>query len=207
MRMRLVQYSFEELNGLSNPQVAGQPQGITHLLYDTQSYVSAATINLPFFQAVQADKTLGNIEAPGSMPTPKYYAIESIGVDILLRPATSLAVATGPLDDVAQLLFSQRGTIELSYQNKTYGPWPLSAFQASGGPTGFGWGVFAAPLQVQYANNGVPNGEGFGLNQQIILKPNAQFSVILRWAAPVTLAAGNTNIRVWMYGGEYRAVV
>ena len=208
MRMKTVNYSNAQLLGLSNPQAANEPQSFPHIYYDTQTYVSAATLNLTFFQAVQADKTLGNIEAPGSLPTPKFFAIESIGLDVLLRPAAQAGhVATGPIDDVAQLVLFGRGTLEFQYQNKVYGPWPLSAFQASGGPTGFGWATMTAEAQVSYANNGIPNGIGYGMNQQIILKPNANFSFTLRWPAALTLAAGNTLLRIWLYGGLYQAVV
>lgn len=208
MRMKTVNYSNAQLLGLSNPQAANEPQSFPHIYYDTQTYVSAATLNLTFFQSVQADKTLGNIEAPGSLPTPKFFALESIGVDVLLRPAAQAGhAATGPIDDVAQLVLQGRGTLEFNYQNKVYGPWPLSAFQASGGPTGFGWATMTAEAQVSYANNGIPNGIGFGMNQQIIFKPNANFSFTLRWPAALTLAAGNTLLRIWLYGGLYQAVV
>jgi hypothetical protein len=206
--MQTRNFSYAQLNGQANPQAANEPQSFPHIYYDTQTYTSGATLNLPFFQAVQADKTLGNIEAPGSLPTPKYFAIESIGLDILLRPAAQAGhAATGPVDDVAQLVLQGRGTLEFSYQNKVYGPWPLSAFQASGGPTGFGWATMTAEAQVSYANNGIPNGIGFGMNQQIILKPNANFVFTLRWPAALTLANGNTLLRIWLYGGLYQAVV
>jgi len=208
MRMKVTNYSNEALLGLANPQVANQPQSFPHLLFDTQTYTSTTTLNLTFFQAVQADPTLGNIEAPGSFPTPKFFALESIGLDILLRPAAQAGhAATGPVDDVAQLVLQGRGILQLEYQNKVYGPWPLSAFQASGGPTGFGWATMTAEAQVSYANNGIPNGIGYGMNQQIIFKPNANFKVTLRWPAALTLANGNTLLRVWMYGALYQAVV
>jgi hypothetical protein len=208
MRMKVVNYSNEQLLGLSNPQVANQPQSLPWLLFDSQTYTSGTTLSLTFFQSVQTDKSLGNIEAPGSMPTPKFFAIESVGLDILLRPAAQAGhAATGPVDDVAQLVLQGRGTLEFAYQNKLYGPFPLSAFQASGGPTGFGWATMTAEAQVSYANNGIPNGIGFGLNQQIILKPNANFSFTLRWPSALTLANGNTILRIWLYGAMYQAVV
>jgi hypothetical protein len=208
MRMKIVAYSNAELQALSGPQQAGEPQTIPWILFDSQSYVSGTTTQLNFYQAVQADPTLGNVPQPASLDTPKYFAIESAGVDILLLPAAQAGhAATGPINDVAQLLFSGRGILTFTYQNKAYGPWPLSAFQASGGPTGFGWATMTAEAQVSYANNGIPTGEGWGMNQQIILRPNAAFKWALQVAAALTLAAGNTNLRHWMYGAQYQAVV
>lgn len=207
MRMKIVPYTFQELQGLASPQQAGQPQAVPWLYFDTQSYVSGTTTSLNFYQAVQADPTLGNIPQPASLDTPKYFAIESCGFDVLLRPAAQAGhAATGPIDDIAQLLFSGRGILSFTFQNKAYGPWMLSAFQASGGPTGYGWATMTAEAQVSYANNGIVNGEGWGMNQQIILKPNAAFKWALAVAAAITLAAGNTNLRHWMYGAQYQDV-
>lgn len=206
MRMKIVPYTREDLVRLANPQMANQPQVIPHILYDTQTYVSAATTKLTFFQTVQSDKTLGNIEAPGSLPSPQFFAIESIGCDILTQVTTAAGGVPGAINDVQLLSLIGRATLTLSYQNKDYGPWPLSAFGASGGATGFGWGTFTAEESLQYANHGIPNGQGYGVNQQIILKPTAQFAVVLNWGAAQTLT-GNTPIRIWMYGALYRAVV
>ena len=208
MRLRIVAYTNQQLLDLSGPQDSSQPQCIPWLYYDTQSYTSGTSTALQFYQAVQSDKTMGNIPQAGTLDSPKYYAIESVGFDVLFRPALiSSAASTGPLDDIAQLLFSQRGTLTFTFMNKAYGPWPLSAFQASGGPTGFGWGTFTATNMVEYANNGIPNGEGWGMDQQIILRPTAQFVWAAAWAAAITLANGNTNLRHWMYGAQYQAVV
>ena|SRR2546421_2640099 len=208
MRMKIVAYNNEELARLSGPQSAGQPQAIPWIYYDTQSYTSGTTTSLNFFQTVQADPTLGNLPQPASLDSPKFFAIESVGFDVLLRPAAQAGHAsTGPIDDIAQLLFGQRGILTFTYQNKAYGPWPLSAYQASGGATGFGWATMTAEAQVSYANNGIPSGEGWGMNQQIILRPNAAFKWSAAWAAAITLAAGNTNLRLWMYGAQYQAVV
>ena len=190
----------------SNPASATQPEVIPWVLYDSQSYVSASTVTLAFFQTVQTDKSLGNMEGAGQLPDPQFFEIYRIGLDVLFRPATALAVSTGPLDDIAQLVLSGRGTFTLALSNKNYGPFPLSLLHASGGPTGFGWGTNTAPLQIEFANNGIFDG-GYPINGAITIPPKVGFSIVLNWPAALTLANGNTFLRAWMAGPLYRRVL
>lgn len=71
-------------------------------------------------------------------------------------------------------------------------------------------GTFAAPNQVQqqYANNGIPDLRNrYSFWGDITLPHNQNFLWRLTWSAALTLAAGNTNVRVWMDGYLYRRVL
>lgn len=207
MRTKIIPLTNEQLAAAANPQLANQPQVSTHTLYDTQTYVSGTTVGLTFFQTVQADKSLGNMEAGGSLPSPQFFAIDEMGCDLLVAPAAQAGhAATGPINDVTQLVLTGRGFWEFVYQSKSYGLQPLSFFKNSGGATGFGWATMTAEAQVSYANNGALNNQSWDASQQIVLKPNAPFSVQIRWPAALTLAGGNTLIRAWLKGAWYRAV-
>lgn len=207
MRTKIIPLTNEQLADVANPQLANQPQVSTHVLYDSQTYVSGTTVQLTFFQTVQADKSLGNMEAGGSLPSPQYFAVDEAGLDILVAPAAQAGhAATGPINDVQQLVLTGRGFWELTYQSKSYGLQPLSFFRASGGATGFGWATMTAEAQVSYANNGPLAGFSFDVNQQVVFKPNAPFAVTMRWPAALTLAGGNTILRAWLKGAWYRAV-
>jgi len=193
----------------ATPQNPNQPEVIPWILYDTQTYTSASSTTLAFFQSVQTDKSLGNMEGAGQLPDPQFFEIYRIGMDILFRPSFSTATvnpATGPLDDIAQLVLSGRGNFILAISNKNYGPFPLSFLHGSGGPTGFMSGTYVATNEREYANNGIFDG-GYPLNGALVLPPKVGFSIVINWPAALTLANGNTPIRVWMAGPLYRRVL
>jgi len=203
---KIVPKTKAQLMSQANPESASQPEVIPWVLFDTQSYVSTTTTTLSFYQAVQNDKSLGNMEGGGQLPDPQFFEIFRIGLDVLLRPAAQAGhAATGPVDDIAQLVLFGRGTFLFQMSNKQYGPFPLSLLHASGGPTGFGWATMTAEAQVSYANNGIFDG-GYPINGAITIPPKVGFSVVLSWPAALTLQA-NTLLRVWMAGPLYRRVL
>jgi hypothetical protein len=207
LQFKVVPKTKAALLAQSNPQSASQPEVFPWVLFDTVSYVSGTTVTLSFFQTVQTDKSLGNMEGGGQLPDPQFFEIYKVGLDVLLRPAAQAGhAATGPVDDIAKLTLSGRGNFIFSISNKNYGPFPLSFLHASGGPTGFGWATMTAEAQVSYANNGIFDG-GYPINGSLVIPPKVGFSIVLNWPAALTLAAGNTNLRVWMYGALYRRVL
>lgn len=203
---KIVPKTKAQLLEQSNPASATQPEVIPWVLFDTQTFTSASTTTLSFFQTVQSDKSLGNMEGGGQLPDPQFMELYRVGLDVLFRPASSAGVATGPLDDIAQLVLSGRGTWTFNISNKNYGPFPLSFLHASGGPTGFLAGTFAATTDVSYANNGVFDGS-YPINGAITIPPKVGFSIVLNWPAALTLANGNTPLRVWLAGPLYRRVL
>lgn len=206
LQFKVVPKTKAQLLAQSNPQSANQPEVIPWVLFDTQSYVSTTTVTLSFFQTVQTDKSLGNMEGGGQLPDPQFFEIYKVGMDVLIRPHSDAGVATGPIDDIAQLVLSGRGNFTFTISNKNYGPFPLSFLHASGGPTGFMAGTFAATTDISYANNGIFDG-GYPVNGALVIPPKVGFSIQLNWPAALTLAVGTSNIRIWMYGALYRRVL
>src|SRR5690606_38782820 len=131
-----------------------------------------------------------------------------------LIPSTTSAIiaaptATGAITDVRSL---SNGQALFQVANKDY--WQGSQFMlpCGGGPDGGLTiaGVYAAPnhVQQQFANNGIPDLRNrYSFWGDITLPHNQNFLWRLTWSAALTLAAGNTNVRVWMDGYLYRRVL
>jgi hypothetical protein len=205
--MRVVARTRGVLARDANPQSAAQPEALPWVLYDTQAWTTAVTTNQTYFTAIQNDKTLGNMEGPGQLPDPQYFEVHYIGCDFLV-PGQFLvaAAATGPMTDIIQFLFTQRGTFEFNISNKRVGPFPLSFLHASGGVTGYFASNSATVGKLEYANNGVFDG-GFCVGGSILIPPKVSFDITLRLAAAPTLTNTPLNVRVWQAGALYRRVL
>lgn len=205
--------TIQDLTAGITPMLPGQPERIPWTWFDTQNYVSATTVRLDFFQAVNADKTRCNMVAAGQIPSPQFYDLYHCSVAYLIPLEQSgliaAPVATGAFTDVRNL---SNGEAVFSVANKDYWQGPQLALPCGGGPVGFTTltGTFAAPLlaQLSQANNGAPDLRNrYNFWGDITLPANQNFIWSLLWTAPITLAAGNTDIKVWMDGYLYRRVL
>lgn len=201
-------YTRAQLDVMCNPASANQPEAIPHVLFDTQSYVSTTTTTLVYYQTVQADKSLGNMDSAGQLPEPQYFQVFNMGIDVL-EPvyARAAAAVAGALDDVQQLVLSGRGYVDMTISGKKYCVGiPMSFFHQSGGVTGNLTGTFAATNGIEFANNSLPDG-GWAVNGAIVIPPKQAFDITLRWPAAITLSATPRNIRFWMAGVLFRRVL
>jgi hypothetical protein len=198
-----------QLAAAANPQSAGQPEAMPWFLYDTQIITSSATTQLSFFQQVQTDKTMGNMESAGQLPDPQYFIIHYITCDILNSPiatAGHTAAALGPVNDIDVLLKTQRATFTFNMSNKNYGPFPLTLCHGTGGATGNGTATYTAEASVWHGNNGVIGSGGFPFLGSLVIPPKVGFSIGVNFAAAPTLS-GNLNMRIGMAGVLYRRVL
>lgn len=195
-----------ELAAAANPASAGQPEAIPWFLYDTQNYVDNSTTRLQFFQTVQTDRTLGNMEAAGQLPDPQYFIIHYVTCDILRVPTTAAGGQDGAINDLELLLKSGRAIWTFNMSNKSYGPFPLTLCHSTGGTTGQGWGTFTAEESIQYANNGIPGSGGFPFLGALVIPPKVGFNVTLELAAAVNISA-DVYIRLGLAGVLYRRVL
>jgi hypothetical protein len=198
-----------QLAALANPESANQPEALPWVLYDTQAWTTAVTATATYFGTVQGDKTLGNMEGPGQLPDPQYFEIAYWGVDFMLASINAAApgATVSHWADLIQFLWTQRGTFEFNISNKRIGPFPLTFFHSSGGPTGYGYGNSATTARFEYGNNGIFDG-GFCVENAIIIPPKLGFDVTLRtFAAPTLVAGSPLNVRVWQAGVLHRRVL
>lgn len=206
-RMRVVARTRGALVREAQPTSAQQPEALPWILYDTQPWTTAVTTTQTYFTTIQNDKTLGNMEGPGQLPDPQFFEVHYIGCDFLLpEQFLAAAAATGPMTDIIQFLWTQRGTFEFNVSNKRMGPFPLSFLHASGGVTGYFATNSATTGKLEYANNGVFDG-GFCVGGAVLIPPKVSFDITVRLAAAPTLTNTPLNVRIWQAGALYRRVL
>ncbi len=208
-RFRIVNRTKDQLREMVTPKsvIGGNLQAIPYVLFDTQTYVSGATIDLPFFQTVNPDQTLSNLSSGAQLPIDEWLEIEAQFISILIPAGQAAGGDIGPWADLSALMWTGHPTHTLTIQNKDYGILPTSFFQSEGGIEGYGYNEAAAgALVTEFANWG--RGLGFWVGGQIVLPPQAGFNTRLRWNAPVTLPSGNdVDIRVSYLGTLHRPIL
>ena len=201
-----------ELDLITNPTNARQPESIPYVYFDTQSYPAAGTgAPLNFFLTTQTDKSLGNLEQSGTIPDPYYFEIVAFNLDFLGIPlaqtaGAALAASPGTGNDLSLILFSARAFFTFTLAGKEYIRIPATYLHASGGPIIFTAGAFAAATEIQFTNNSFPDG-GFYIDKKIILPPKQSFSCALNFQATLVPISVATNIRISMAGVLHRRVL
>jgi len=205
---RVVPKTRQQLYALAYPETANQPEAISHILFDTQTFTSASTTTLTFFNTQQSDPTLGNLEQAGALTDPQWFEIHNWGLDVLQDGSAVVGVTeVGIMDDIAKLMLVGRPIFTFSMSNKQYGPYPLSFLHTSGGPTGqIAAGNTAATGNIQFGTNSFPDG-GWNWRGNVIIPPKVGFKASVQWAAAQTLAAGNPLLRMWIAGVLHRRVL
>ena len=208
-RFRIVNRTKDQLREMVTPKsvVGGNLQAIPYVLFDTQTYVSGATIDLPFFQEVQADQTRSNLTSGAQLPIDEWLEIEWMFISPIV-PATNTDAIGASWRIMDALMWTGRPTHTLTIQNKDYGILPASFFQSEGGISGYGYNqASVATTVLEYANWG-PQGAGYWVGGQIVLPPQAGFNTRMRWNAPVAIpGGGNIDIRVSYLGTLHRPIL
>lgn len=198
----------QELINRSDPVIANEPEILPWQLYDTQAIANAAAGPFDFFQAINADKTLSNMDGPGQLPDPQYLRIFYVACDLLQIPTVSTNVLPVAAANVENILKTCRAVFELNMSNKRYGPFPLTMCHPTGGVTGaaYGYGALAAGVDVFAPNNGVPGSGGYPFGGAVLLPPKMPFSIRVSLAVAATLSA-TLNNRMSLVGVLYRRVL
>lgn len=208
LRFKVQAKARQVLAAQASPESANQPEALPWVLYDTQALATAGAGPLNYFNTVQADKTMGNMEGPGQLPDPQFFENAYWGVDFL-EPAVNAAAPAAtlsPVADIVNLLFTCRLTWLFSISNKNIGPFPASFMHGSGGATGFGYGNSATTARFEYGNNGIFDG-GWCVDKAITIPPKIGFTVTLALGTACTLTTTPLNIRAWMAGVLHRRVL
>lgn len=201
----------------------GQYEGIRQSLYDFQTYAAAGQTSLTFFQVPvgQGGKTSAdtNLEVAGSLPQPKHQLVESIevylfpGVDpvnLTTGVAASL-VASNFANDVYAV--AESGSVDFFIGSKTYNEEaPIGRYPPKTKlETEFAVSIdvkqaVAADLENEVSMDyGVMCGRPYFINPAVLLIPNQNFKVTLKWPTPVALPSGqDARIGVVLDGVLYR---
>lgn len=202
--------SRDELDALANPVYANQPEVVPWQLFDTQSLATATSAPLVYYQTINSDKTMSNMEGPGQLPEPQYLVVHYIACDILQIPTLNDGTAVNAaLANVENILKTCRATFEFNMSNKRYGPFSLTMTAATGGATfsGVAEGATAAGATFGVVNNGIPGSGGYPFSGALVVPPKIGFDVTIRFGTATTLVTGPVNVRVSMVGALYRRVL
>lgn len=196
--------SFQEQNAKAIPPSGRSPEAIWHCAYDTQTYVDNTTTSLDFFAAINADKSLSNMEAAGQFPAPQVFNLYNVCADLWTAAGVSTAASNvGNANDLYLLLMTGRPRWTFTLQNKTYGPYPLTTLHGTGGPEGFLGTAIATPGSLQFAKNAAYGGWNYSGGLTIPAQTSFQFNVT--WAAAQDTTA-DWRLRISLFGVLSRAV-
>jgi hypothetical protein len=196
-----------------NSQYGGQIEAIGWKWWDTQSYVSGTTTQLPGWFNVRATQDASNMEVAFQLAAPKAFLCRAVRFFVKQRPrsiarAASTNPNTGALDNIAQLI--NTGVWSLTIGNKVYNMEPLWCLTAGGGAAGVLalQGATADPGgAIDYGQNGIADPRAVNtLSKPIFIAPQINFTALVSWPAALTLAGGNTDICFLLDGDLLRPV-
>lgn len=196
----------------STPIQSAQGETIPWVYYDTQNYPAAGTVSvLNYFQVVQSDKTLGNLDQGGQLPAGYFLQINSFQFDPLQVPAIAAAGAAGttlagPGNDLAIIFSTARALYQFQISSKLYVQVPLTYLHASGYPVAVLAGAFTATTQAQFVGNSFPDGDYY-IGNNVIIPPQQAFVANITFAGAPNAINAATLLRIGMAGSLTRRVL
>lgn len=201
--------SRAQLRARATPPSGASPESIWHQAFDTQDFVSAATVDLSFFLETDTDRTITNMQAAGAFPEPQWLTIYDITLDMrgdVVSSVVGVDQGVGRGRDLGRILLVGRGTWLLNISDKNYGPYTLTTLHGTGGPIVYGWsGNTAATGNAQYAINTLS--PGWNYYGSLIIPPKTNFNVALHWGAAQTLNATPVPLVLSLWGILSRRVL
>lgn len=188
----------------------GEQEVISSMLYDYQTYTSAATTQLTFFNSLPANRFAGNMQLAGQLPAGNSFLVMAIrlaaipDVSELATAAGADGDADGALQDINILL--RDAIVTLFIGQKDYGSWPALALPGGMGATGemgnIGTTVAGSNQQFQSGLNGYADPRAvYSLSVPLAIPEQYNFRLVLDFAAAVTLNGGDTQL-IGMLDGE-----
>lgn len=148
---------------------------------------------------------MSNAKQGAGFPANYYFVPMSLSLDFLADASLGANTELGVLDDINKLVLVNRGFLTLTVGSTKLPEIPISYLHASGGAVGNLAGSWTAPQQVQVGQNGIQDG-GYFMWKSFALGNQLPFSAVITWPTTVTLASGNTNIRLSFDGDWYQPV-
>jgi hypothetical protein len=186
--------SYEELNRLSGPSNAGQPEAVAWTYYDVRE-IGTTQQQVNFFNSVPATLALGNIQQANGFPEGEYFEIHYIGLELLQDDPHGTDFA----EDLLSICYNNGSVLLLTISNKQYGQWPVAHIGAPNVPTISP--IAAAVIQAQFGGPAI----GVWLNGSIIIPPKQAFSFALIGDGSKALT-DDRRLRLSMIGNLYRLV-
>lgn len=183
---------------------------IPWIWYHAQTYTSASTTQLIFFNATGGIQTT-NMQAASQIPSPMFYDLYHIGIYYQIPVSnvvfsTSAGTALGAAND--SVLISN-AIATLTYAQKTYYQghlWTLPPGTGVNSNVALA-GTFSATngSLIQVGQIGMPDLRNrYSFFGDITIAHNQNFQLQMDWASAVTLNNGNTTIVAYLDGYLYR---
>lgn len=202
MRFPVRARTLKQLSEMAQPTTVsgGNSEALAWALYDTATYVSAATTQLTFFTTSRNTPQLSNLNGRG-LPTPQFFEVFYFNLDVLAPAGNSTAIEdTWDIINGTGVAGQGGPSWTFTLADKVMGPFPLRTLQGLGGVRGF-----TTQTTTEWASNGTDAGT-FGADGAVVIPPNQTFSIVLTWPAAVTLAA-NRDLVVSMSGVLHRRIL
>lgn len=208
-RQTITNYTPSQLATMITPATGTDLEALPWILFytDTASFANSDTnVNAAFFQTVQSDKTLSNIEAAGQLPIPQVFEVAGNTCDILAT-TQSAATTMGPITDMQSILKTSRGIFTFTLSSKGYGTFPLTAAHATGGEIGYMIGTLGSTDTQSYANNGIFDG-GWWVDGAIIIPSQQQYQITIQTSSTaLVLVQTPMPVRFGIWGALHRRVL
>lgn len=191
----------------------GQYEVVRQTIYDFQTYPTAGTTSLQFFQIPQGQsgKTIAdtNIEVAGSLPQPKWFLVESIEIHFFpgVLPALSgAALAESEFTNDVYSVLSGKASLNFFIGSKTYvEEAPLIRFPPKTrlyAESAYATTVAASQLSYDYA---AACGRPYFIDPEVLLIPNQNFKVTTAFPTAIATPSGtDARIGVVLDGILYR---
>jgi hypothetical protein len=188
-----------------NINASGQQTGLRWELYDSASYATGGQTGLDFFQIPLGQgstaKTLAdtNMTAAGQLPMPQQFLVTDIQVNFLAGAALSAAAGVSTIANDAQIFWQGKGWLEFFIGSAYYVQQaPILRFPPRNGLNGFG-NIPATDMFTYVVAGGAP----YTMNPPILLTPNQNFRVSLKWPAALAITTAST-VTITLGGFLYR---
>lgn len=201
--IKLIPKSYQTLGFQARAGAGDSPEVLPWYFFHRRTYTSGTTVALTFFDAVETDPGLSNMELAGQIPTPQYMEVYSFHFDVLQPVSTAAGGVAGAINNVELLRRSGRGRWLFELSSKVYGEFPLTAIGPVGNPTGFGWGTFTAEESIQYAGWAAL---WSATDPIITIPPTTGFRARTRWNTAQTLDSDEV-VEFGLYGALHRKIV
>lgn len=207
--IRLVSKPFMILDAQAKPR-ENQPEVVPYYWFSRKTYPAAGSRKLTFFDTVESDKSLSNMDLQAQFSSPQFVEVFSFHFDVLSRITNKVDAdpPTGAIDDNERIRRSGRGIWTYKLSNKVLENQPLTILSPPGNPVG----LLAAIDMV--AAGGTPSSiqlpgwvGGYGSQDPIVtIPPTTGFAIFTEWPALAAITA-DTVVEFGLWTATHRKVV
>ncbi|MDO8753524.1 MAG: hypothetical protein Q7J80_06485, partial [Anaerolineales bacterium] len=194
----------DELRAKAGAIYPGGMQLITQPLWHVQTYTSASTTSLSFFNANLTEVT-GNLEQAGTVGFPKSFILRAPRFMLNTFASTTAGGIPAVWNDNALLVLNSYNYLQVV--DKISFRIPTWMVPAGAGVAGAAAGTFTAEEVVAIGQNGIASPKHvYVLLDPIWFEPQVSFQYRVTWSAAQTLTGSNQSVTVMLDGQVIRPI-